>query len=135
MNANEALLRAAAAAGLDVGITLASGSSAGAGEPANQACVGDSLSALATTQPFPGAFGAAVVGFGQDPNLPPRDSVTGSRRCRPVRSPMTWCPTHRQRRRGRRTRRLQGGEQSGLGHEPARIGRVGPKDLESDQPT
>jgi hypothetical protein len=50
---------------------LASGGIAGAGEPANRACVGESLSALATTQPSPGAFGAAVRGFAQDPNLPP----------------------------------------------------------------
>jgi len=71
MNTNKAFLRAAVAAGLAAGVTLASGSGAGAGEPANQACVGESLSALATTQPFPGAFGAAVVGFAQDPNLPP----------------------------------------------------------------
>ena len=26
---------------------------------------------LATTQPFPGAIGAGVVGFTQDPNVPP----------------------------------------------------------------
>ena len=71
MNTNKALLRTAVAAGLAAGITLASSNGAGAGEPANQACVGDSLSALATTQPFPGAFGAAVAGFAQDPNLPP----------------------------------------------------------------
>jgi hypothetical protein len=40
---------------------------AGAGEPANQACVGESFSALATTQPFPGAFGGGVVSFAQAP--------------------------------------------------------------------
>jgi hypothetical protein len=31
----------------------------------------ESLAALATTQPCPGAFGAGVVGVAQDPNLPP----------------------------------------------------------------
>jgi hypothetical protein len=53
-----------AALGLNTGV-------AGAGEPANQACVGESLSALASDQPFPGAFGQGVRGFAQDPNLPP----------------------------------------------------------------
>jgi hypothetical protein len=49
-----------AALGLNTGV-------AGAGEPANQACVGESLSALASDQPFPGAFGQAVRGFAQAP--------------------------------------------------------------------
>ena len=40
---------------------------AGAGEPVNPACYGESISALATEQPFPGAFGGAVVGFAQAP--------------------------------------------------------------------
>jgi hypothetical protein len=40
---------------------------AGASEPANQACVGESLSALASTQPFPGAFGEATTFFAQLP--------------------------------------------------------------------
>jgi hypothetical protein len=71
MNTNRALRRAAAAVGLAAGLIVSSGSIAGAGEPRNQACVGQSLSALATTQPFPGAFGAGVRGFAQDPNLPP----------------------------------------------------------------
>jgi hypothetical protein len=71
MNLNRALRRVAVAAGVSAGIVLASGSSAGAVEPVNQACVGESLSALATDQPFPGAFGAGVVGFAQDPTLPP----------------------------------------------------------------
>jgi hypothetical protein len=39
-------------------------------EPANQACVGQSLSALAANQPSAGSFGAAVVGFAQAPDLP-----------------------------------------------------------------
>ena len=38
-----------------------------AGRPAVQGCYGASISALATTQPFPGAFGAGVRGFAQDP--------------------------------------------------------------------
>jgi hypothetical protein len=49
-----------AALGLNTGV-------AGAGPPANQACVGESLSALASDQPFPGAFGQATRGFAQLP--------------------------------------------------------------------
>jgi hypothetical protein len=71
MNLNKAVHRAIVAVGVSAGITLGSSGVAGAGEPVDQACVGESLSALATTQPFPGAFGAGVVGFAQDPNLPP----------------------------------------------------------------
>ena len=44
---------------------------AGAGIPADQACVGESLSGLATDQLSPGGFGAGVVGFAQDPNTLP----------------------------------------------------------------
>jgi hypothetical protein len=40
---------------------------AGASQPANQACVGESLSSLASTQPFPGAFGDATRFFAQLP--------------------------------------------------------------------
>jgi hypothetical protein len=40
---------------------------AGAGEPANQACVGESLSALASDQPFPGAFGEGTTSFARLP--------------------------------------------------------------------
>jgi hypothetical protein len=43
-------------------------SAASAGKPANQACLGQTDSALASDQPFPGAFGHAVTGFAQDPN-------------------------------------------------------------------
>jgi hypothetical protein len=50
------------------GVVLGSGGVAGAAKPANQACVGESLSALATNQPFPGAFGGAVVSFAQAPD-------------------------------------------------------------------
>ena len=49
-----------AALGLNTGV-------ASAGEPANQGCYGESISFLATNQPFPGAFGAGVVGFAQAP--------------------------------------------------------------------
>jgi hypothetical protein len=49
-----------AALGLNTGV-------AGAGPPANDACVGESLSALATDQPFPGAFGQATTDFAQLP--------------------------------------------------------------------
>jgi hypothetical protein len=41
---------------------------ADAGEPASKGCYGESISALASSQPFPGAFGAAVVGFAQAPD-------------------------------------------------------------------
>jgi hypothetical protein len=43
---------------------------AGASKPANQACVGESLSALASNQQVPGGFGQAVSGFARDPVLP-----------------------------------------------------------------
>ena len=51
-----------AALGLNTGV-------AGASKPADQACVGESLSALAIGSQ--GGFGAGVVGFAQNPNLPP----------------------------------------------------------------
>lgn len=51
-----------AALGLNTGV-------AGASKPANQACVGESLSALAIGSQ--GAFGAGVVGFAQDPTTRP----------------------------------------------------------------
>ena len=53
-----------AALGLNTGV-------AGAGQPANHACYGESISALA--QHSQGGFGAGVVGFAQAPpdeNLP-----------------------------------------------------------------
>jgi hypothetical protein len=43
----------------------------GAGPPANQGCYGESISGLASTQPAPGAFGDAVVGFAQAPDSRP----------------------------------------------------------------
>jgi hypothetical protein len=52
-----------AALGVNTGV-------AGASKPANQACVGKSLSTLASNQPVPGAFGQAVSGFARDPMLP-----------------------------------------------------------------
>lgn len=48
----------------------ASAGAAGAAEPANQACVGESLSALASNQTAPGAFGAGVVGLAQNLGAP-----------------------------------------------------------------
>jgi hypothetical protein len=71
MHTKNAFFRGVLAAGLAAGFVITSAGAAGAGQPATQACVGQSLSALATTQPAPGAFGAGVVGFAQDPNLPP----------------------------------------------------------------
>ena len=71
MNLHRTVRRAVVAAGMCAGVVLTSGSAAGAAEPADQACVGESLSALATTQVSPGDFGAGVRGFAQDPNLPP----------------------------------------------------------------
>jgi hypothetical protein len=56
---------AVAAAALAMGVGVA-----GAAEPVNQACVGESLSALASNQPAPGAFGGAVSGFAQNPSVP-----------------------------------------------------------------
>jgi hypothetical protein len=49
-----------AALGLNTGI-------ASAGQPANQACVGESLSALASNQEDPGTFGQVTRGFAQLP--------------------------------------------------------------------
>ena len=42
-----------------------------AGPPTNQGCYGEGISALAANQASPGGFGAAVVGFAQDPNTRP----------------------------------------------------------------
>ena len=64
-------IRGGLAAGVAAGVMLGSGGVASAATPANQACVGQSLSALATTQPSPGAFGAGVKGFAQDPTNQP----------------------------------------------------------------
>jgi hypothetical protein len=50
------------------GLIAAVAAPASAATPANQACVGESLSALASNQPSNGSFGAAVVGFAQMPN-------------------------------------------------------------------
>ena len=65
------ILAGAAAAALAAGLTLGAGNPAGAGEPRNQACLGESLSALASNQPAPGAFGQGVRSFAQDPAPPP----------------------------------------------------------------
>jgi hypothetical protein len=64
-------IRIAAAAVMVTAGILGTGGVASAATPANQACVGESLSALATTQPFPGAFGAAASSFAQNPNSRP----------------------------------------------------------------
>lgn len=53
------------------GVVAAMPAVASAGKPANQACVGKSLSALAMNQPAPGSFGAGVVGFAQAPDARP----------------------------------------------------------------
>ena len=42
-----------------------------AAEPANQACLGASLSTLATQSPVPGGFGHGVVEFAQAPDGQP----------------------------------------------------------------
>jgi hypothetical protein len=65
MRGNRAIVGGVVAAGLAAGVVLASGSVAGAAEPANQACVGESLSSLAIGSA--GAFGAGVVFFAQEP--------------------------------------------------------------------
>ena len=71
MSTSKGLLAGAAAAALAAGITLGAGGAAGAGTPRTHACVGQSLSALASTQPAPGAFGQAVRSFAQDPMTAP----------------------------------------------------------------
>ena len=47
---------------------LVSSGVAHAGKPANKACHGASISVLARNQAAPGSFGAAVVGFAQEPD-------------------------------------------------------------------
>jgi hypothetical protein len=42
-----------------------------AGPPARQGCVGKTMSALATNQPGPGAFGHGVAAFAQAPDGKP----------------------------------------------------------------
>jgi hypothetical protein len=51
-----------------VAVVVTAAGVADAGPPANQGCYGESISALASNQPAPGAFGAAVVGFAQAPD-------------------------------------------------------------------
>lgn len=65
MRGNRAIVGGVVAAGLAAGVVLASGSVAGAAEPANQACVGESLSSLAIGSA--GAFGEGTVSFAQLP--------------------------------------------------------------------
>ena len=71
MSTTKGLLAGAAAAALAAGITLGAGGAAGAAEPRTHACVGQSLSALASNQLEPGGFGQAVRSFAQDPMTPP----------------------------------------------------------------
>jgi hypothetical protein len=61
---------AAASMMVAAGLIAAVAAPASAATPANQACVGESLSALASNQPSNGSFGAAVKGFAQAPNTP-----------------------------------------------------------------
>ena len=58
---------AAASMMVAAGLATAVAAPASAATPATQACVGMSLSALASNQPSNGSFGAAVVGFAQMP--------------------------------------------------------------------
>jgi hypothetical protein len=71
MNTKRVFVRVAVAAGLAAGITLASGTSAGAGEPANRARIGGQLLCPGDHPTVPGR----VRGRGQrvrpDPSLPP----------------------------------------------------------------
>ena len=62
---------AAASMMVAAGLIAAVAAPASAAKPANQACVGKSLSVLASNQPSNGSFGAAVVGFAQDPLTAP----------------------------------------------------------------
>ena len=60
---------AAASMVVAAGLIAAVAAPASAAKPANQACVGESLSALAMPPaPSPGSFGAAVVSFAQNPS-------------------------------------------------------------------
>ena len=56
------------AASVAVAVVASAAGVADAGPPANQGCYGESISALASDQPGPGAFGHAVVGFAQEPS-------------------------------------------------------------------
>ena len=62
---------AAASMVVAAGLIAAVAAPASAATPRNHACVGESLSALATNQPSPGSFGAAAVSFAQDPSSRP----------------------------------------------------------------
>ena len=62
---------AAASMAVAAGLIAAVAAPASAAKPANHACVGQSLSALATSQTSPGAFGAAASGIAQDPTTAP----------------------------------------------------------------
>ena len=62
---------AAASMAVAAGLIAAVAAPASAAKPANHACVGESLSALATNQPSNGSFGAAAAGLAQDPTTAP----------------------------------------------------------------
>ena len=62
---------AAASLMVAAGLIGALAAPASAAKPANQACVGESLSALATNQPSNGSFGAGARGLAQDPTTAP----------------------------------------------------------------
>jgi hypothetical protein len=62
---------AAASVMVAAGLIGAVAAPASAGKPTNQACVGESLSALASNQPSPGAFGGAIRSFAQAPDGTP----------------------------------------------------------------
>jgi hypothetical protein len=55
-----------------LGVSLVAAAPANAAQPVVQACLGQSLSALATqsSSASPGAFGQGVVGFAQAPGYP-----------------------------------------------------------------
>jgi hypothetical protein len=65
------VLRTVAAAGAAGGMMVGAAAAAGSAEPVVQACVGDSLSELASNQEDPGGFGAGVVAFAQQPDGSP----------------------------------------------------------------
>ena len=62
---------AAASMVVAAGLVGALAGPASAATPANQACVGESLSALAKPPQSNGAFGAAASGIAQDPTTAP----------------------------------------------------------------
>ena len=80
------------AAGVVVGGIGLMTPAASAGQPAVTGCYGESISALASNQPAPGAFGAVSSASPRRQTVS-RVSGRAYRRFRRVPSPTTWFPT------------------------------------------